>query len=543
MKLTYLVSVLSLLRAANAWSGIHFSIRGPRGLTGETSREARAECFDGVCDINDVKAKEELEAAEEETRPTVWSEFGALATETNGINLGQGFPNWDPPSFVVEAGVTALRAGFSQYTRTPGHPRLVELLAKRYSKHFNREVKPYSQVAITIGASQALYIAMQVLINRERGDEVILLEPYFDLYVGQIKMAGGVVKAVPLVPRDGSWDFDVDLLRAAMTPRTRLLVLNTPHNPTGKVFTYEELESIAQVCRENPDILVISDEVYKYMIHEDVGEKDETPQAGGGGAEGLETGVNCDLQGVNGKKLERRIKPEVDGAPEPEVVPAATSSGHMPVLAPSRHVHFANLEGMWDRTVTISSAGKTFGVTGWQVGWLLGPEALISQMQRVLPYMQFCAPTPLQEAMATVLETAEMPYENYANYYDWLRHQYSDKKQRLASALSAVGIKPMRADGGFFLVGDIEELDVPKKYLHGKSSSTLAMPYMTRDWACCRWLALEHGIIAIPTSPFFSLANRYSLLHIRYVRFCFCKTDATIEAAAEALAHLPRRVS
>jgi hypothetical protein len=221
---------------------------------------APALCFDGGCDVHDG-AQVIDEAKHLATKPTVWSEFGALAAETGALNLGQGFPDWEPPEFVVAAAVEALTSGgFNQYTRTAGHPRLVELLARRYGHHFGGEVDAYSQVAITIGASQALYVALQTLLSA--GDEVILLEPYFDLYLGQIRMGGGVPRTVPLVPNvGGGWDLDLDALSAAITPRTRAIIINSPHNPTGKVFTAAEMEAIASIIRRHPRIVAISDEV------------------------------------------------------------------------------------------------------------------------------------------------------------------------------------------------------------------------------------------------------------------------------------------
>jgi hypothetical protein len=166
--------------------------------------------------------------------PTVWGEFGALAAQTKGVNLGQGFPNWDPPQFVRDAAVEAIMEGSHQYTRSAGHPSLISLLAARYSMHLDRDVHPESEVAVTVGASQALFVALQALI--EEGDEVVLMEPFFDLYLGQIHLAGGTPRFVPLEPTaEGAWALDVDKLRAAISPRTRVLILNSPHNPTGKV--------------------------------------------------------------------------------------------------------------------------------------------------------------------------------------------------------------------------------------------------------------------------------------------------------------------
>jgi kynurenine--oxoglutarate transaminase/cysteine-S-conjugate beta-lyase/glutamine--phenylpyruvate transaminase len=229
---------------------------------------------------------------------TVWSEFGALALETGATNLGQGFPDWQPPEFVVQAAQDALRGGgVHQYTRSAGHPPLVEVLARRYSSHFDRPVEPMTEVAVTVGASQALYVALQALLNP--GDEVLLPEPAFDLYYGQVRLAGGRVRPVPLLidPETRQWRMDVDALaREAATGQPKLLILNSPHNPTGTVFSRAEMEAVAAVVRMHPNLYVVSDEVYKFTVFAEE----------------------------------------------------------------AQHFHFASLPGMFDRTVTVSSAGKTF---------------------------------------------------------------------------------------------------------------------------------------------------------------------------------------
>ena len=267
--------------------------------------------------------------------PTVWSEFGELSVSLGpgAVNLGQGFPDWQPPAFVVQQAFEALSEGQNQYTRPAGHPALVEVLAQRYSRHFGRSLDALSEVTVTVGASQALYLTLQALVNP--GDEVLLLEPAFDLYYGQVKLTGASVVPVALAFDDGigEWRLDAAALDAAVTPRTKLLIFNSPHNPTGKVFSRGEMEAIAAVVARHPHLLVISDEVYKYIVH-----------SGG------------------------------------------------------EHIHFASLPGMFERTVTLSSAGKTFSITGWQNGWCIGPEQLIMPIQRLLPYVQFCAPTPMQQA-------------------------------------------------------------------------------------------------------------------------------------------------
>eukprot|EP00639_Heterosigma_akashiwo_P036874 CAMPEP_0194719326 /NCGR_PEP_ID=MMETSP0296-20130528/10796_1 /TAXON_ID=39354 /ORGANISM="Heterosigma akashiwo, Strain CCMP2393" /LENGTH=575 /DNA_ID=CAMNT_0039621023 /DNA_START=11 /DNA_END=1741 /DNA_ORIENTATION=+ len=465
--------------------------------------EAVGICFDGGCSLEHGEVKLEPKSLDDDdssvqvppadfdkdaqlhvserlegwTGPTVWSEFQGLAAETGGTNLGQGYPNWDPPAFVVEAAQQAVADGFHQYTRTSGHPRLVQHLADRYSRHLGREVDPVNEVAVTVGASQALYATMQAVLRP--GDEVVLLEPYFDLYIGQIRLCGATPVSVPLEPRGGQWVLDPGRLRAAMTPRTRALVINTPHNPTGKVFTRAELEDVAAAVAAHPRCLVVSDEVYKYIVHAE-----------------SESGADRREEGPR----------------------------------PAGHVHFATLPGMWDRTITLSSAGKTFSVTGWSIGWVVGPAHFVREVQTLLPYMQFCAATPMQEALVHVLQRADRPYRGHESYYHWMRHVYSEKKALMDQCLKEVGIDTIPGQGGFFMIGDISGVRVPERYL---AQGTPAMPEMTRDWAFCRYLALEHGVVAIPTSGFYSKGNRH--MGANFVRFAFCKKDETILEARDKM--------
>jgi kynurenine--oxoglutarate transaminase/cysteine-S-conjugate beta-lyase/glutamine--phenylpyruvate transaminase len=263
------------------------------------------------------------------TGPTVWTEFGRIAEEHNPVNLGQGFPDWLPPKFAVDSLVEAVLDSAQsphQYTRPAGHPNLVNQLARRYSIHMKKDIDSMQEVAVTVGASQALYLSLQTLV--QPGDEVILFEPFFDLYVNQVKLAGGTPVFVPLrfdpynggdddAISGGEWKLDRDELMKVVSPRTKAIILNSPHNPTGKIFSRAEMEVIAEsLDLAGPNCVVLSDEVYKYIVH----------------------------------------------AP-----PSDIDSGDSP-LCPG-HTHFASLPGMWDRTITISSAGKTFSATGWQVGW------------------------------------------------------------------------------------------------------------------------------------------------------------------------------
>jgi len=193
---------------------------------------------------------------------------------------------------------------------------------------------------------------------------------------------------------------------------------------------------------------------------------------------------------------------------------------------------------MFDRTVTLSSAGKTFSITGWQAGWCVGPRALIKPIQLLLPFVQFCAATPMQQALSRVLSAADEPYEGFPSYYAWLVDMYRGKREVLASGLQRSGLIPMEGEGGFFLMADTSALVVPDEYLR---ESTPAAPEMTRDWALCRWLAKEGGVIAIPASPFYSPANKH--LASPYVRFAFCKGDDTLREAADKIELLAKQSS
>jgi len=283
-------------------------------------------------------------------------------------------------------------------------------------------------------------------------------------------------KAVPcaLQPDESGLRYTLDpaRLEAAITPRTKVLVLNSPHNPTGKTFSAAEMAQVAEVVRRHPRLLVISDEVYKYTVY--------------------------------------------SGEP---------------------HQHFAALPGMFDRTLTVSSAGKTFSITGWQTGWCVGPAHLIKPIQLLLPFVQFCVATPMQQALSQVLTRADEPYtaqgRTSSSYYEWLTDTFRHKREVLAKGFERSGIVPMDGQGGFFLMADTSALRVPEEYMR---HTTPAAPQMTRDWALCRWFAIEGGVIAIPSSPFFSEENKD--LGANYVRFAFCKADSTLEEASDKIAQL-----
>ncbi|MGZ4537446.1 MAG: aminotransferase class I/II-fold pyridoxal phosphate-dependent enzyme, partial [Nocardioidaceae bacterium] len=242
--------------------------------------------------------------------PTIFAEMSALAVRTGALNLGQGFPDEDGPAAVVEAAVRALRGGRNQYAPGPGVPELRRSVAEHQARHYGIELDPLSEVIVTAGATEAIAAAIFAFVNP--GDEIVVLEPFYDSYVACIEMAGGVRRPVTL--RAPGFRLDVDALRGAVTENTTALLLNSPHNPTGAVLTREELEAVARVAVEH-DLVVITDEVYEHLVFDD-----------------------------------------------------------------REHIPVCTLPGMADRTVSISSAGKTFSFTGWKVGWVTGPADLVQSV-------------------------------------------------------------------------------------------------------------------------------------------------------------------
>lgn len=280
---------------------------------------------------------------------TIFAEMSALAVRTASVNLGQGFPDTDGPAEMLEAAAVALRNGRNQYPPGRGVPELLAAVAGHQRRFWGLEYDPSEEVLITAGATEA--IAAAVLALCEAGDEVVCFEPYYDAYVASIALAGATRRTVTLRPsgRNGSYQFDPDELRAAFSPRTRMVLVNSPHNPTGKVFTRDELGLIARLCQEY-DAYAVTDEVYEHLVFTD---------------------------------------------------------------AASPHVPLATLPGMRDRTVRISSAAKTFSCTGWKVGWASGPGPLVSAVLRVKQFLTFVNAAPLQPAVAVALELPDAYYTGF----------------------------------------------------------------------------------------------------------------------------------
>lgn len=382
---------------------------------------------------------------------TIFAEMTALAVKHRAVNLGQGFPDFPAPEFVKRAAQAAIAADENQYARSAGHPRLVEAVAARWQQDWGMAVDPFTEVTVTVGATEGLFAAVQALLNP--GDEVILIEPFYDAYPADVVMAGGVPRYVPLRPTaEGEWSLDPEEVEAAVTPQTRLLILNTPHNPSGKVFTRRELTAIAEICTRH-DLLVISDEVYNYLT----------------------------FDGMS-------------------------------------HVRIAALPGMWERTLTLESAGKMFGVTGWKIGWAVGPADLNDALRKAHQWIPFSVATPLQLGVAEALTTADSH-----DYFPQMRAQYQHKRDMLVSALREAGLRPFASHGTYFVLAGIEHLGFGD------------------DLAFCRWLTEEVGVAAIPPSAFY--CQEHKDLGQRMARFAFCKREEVLVEARERMCRgLARKV-
>jgi aspartate/methionine/tyrosine aminotransferase len=369
---------------------------------------------------------------------SVFTEMSRLAIRHRAVNLGQGFPDFPGPDFVKDAAIQAIRGDQNQYAVSHGALRLRRAIAETWQRTYGREVDPEKEVTVGSGATEVILDAILALVNP--GDEVILFEPFYDSYLPDVLMAGGVPRFVTLQPPD--WHFDRQALAGLFSPRTRLLLINTPHNPTGRMFGREELSFIASLCQQH-EALVITDEVYEQI--------------------------------------------RFDGA---------------------EHVPMATLPGMWERTLTVNSTGKTFSMTGWKIGYAVGPPGLNHAVRATHQFVTFSTSTPFQEAMATAIETAAR-----IGYYDQLRREYAARRDLLAAALTSAGLPPLPIQGSYFMLSDLRGMGFPD------------------DVSFCRHLTTEVGVAAIPPSAFYADPARAPLL----ARFCFAKRHETLRAAAERL--------
>jgi len=376
---------------------------------------------------------------------SIFAEMSALADEAGAINLGQGYPDTDGPSEVLEAAVDAIRSGENQYPPGAGTAVLRRAVADHQQRFYGLIHDPVGEVLITAGATEAVAGAMLGMLDA--GDEVVVFEPMFDSYAAVVALAGGRVAPVLLRPEPGGgYRFDPDELRRAVTARTKVILLNTPHNPTGKVFDAEEMELVATVARDH-DLVVVTDEVYEHLAF-----------------------------------------------------PGAT------------HVPIATLPGMADRTLTISSGGKTFSTTGWKVGWACGPAELVSAARAAKQFLTYVNGAPFQPAIAVGLGLGD-------GFFAGLAPALAAKRDRLVDGLVAAGFAVHPAEGTYFTTVDIRPVQVDGDGM-----------------GFCRSLPDRCGVVAVPCEVFYERPEQGRHL----VRFACCKRDEVLDESAERLAGLDR---
>jgi len=373
---------------------------------------------------------------------SVIREMTRLASLHGAVNLSQGFPDFPAPEEIKEAARRAVTADVNQYAITWGARPLREAIARKFTALYGTPIDPEREVTVTCGSTEAMIAALLSLVDP--GDEVVVFEPFYENYGPDAILSGAVPRFVRLRPP--SWSFDPEELAAAFSPRTRAIIVNTPNNPTGKVFSREEMEAIAVLCRRH-DAVAITDEIYEHILY--------------------------------------------DGA---------------------RHVPMAALPGMAERTITINGMSKTYGVTGWRVGWALAPEVLTAAIRKVHDFLTVGAAAPLQQAGVTALS---LP----ASYYEELAQGYARRRDRLIGILEVAGFRVHRPQGAYYLMTEIDALG------------------WDDDVAFVRHLVQEVGVAAVPGSSFYENPAEGR----RQVRFAFCKKDATLDEAERRLSKLRPR--
>jgi L-glutamine---4-(methylsulfanyl)-2-oxobutanoate aminotransferase len=364
----------------------------------------------------------------------------ALNGPERAINFAQGFPDFETDPRILEAAAGALRDGYNQYATTWGAPQLREAIARRQSVVWDRAVDPEKEITVSCGATEAMIAAMLTAVNP--GDEVIIFEPFYENYGPDCILSGATPRYVTLEAPD--WSFDEDALRAAFTEKTRAIVVNTPHNPTGKVYSRSELELIAQLCVDH-DVIAITDEIYEHLVYR------------------------------------------------------------------GRHVSMATLDGMGDRTITISGASKTFSVTGWRVGWLVAPPDLTSGIRKVHDFLTVGAAHPLQIAVASALELPP-------SFYMQLVGDYRERRDAIVAGLQECGFEASAPDGAYYVMAGIGGFGFDD------------------DTAMARHLIEQVAVATVPASSFY-----HDPAHGRgYLRFSFPKRLETIERGLQALSTLKR---
>jgi aspartate/methionine/tyrosine aminotransferase len=420
---------------------------------------------------------------------TIWYKYSRLALTTGSVNLGQGFPDWAPPEFFIES----LSKNFNnpnvnhQYTRSFGSIPLCEAVARTYSKPFGRTLDPMNEVLIVNGGVSMLYNTITAFV--EPGNEVIVIEPFYETYLPQTLLNGGKVIGVPMIPPklrnkseykyDGDdiinhysnlkdeWKIDFGKFEKSLSNKTSLVILNTPNNPTGKILTIEELTKFAKILEKYPNVVVLMDEVYEYMIYDDF------------------------------KTLPR----------------------------------MANIPGMWDRTLTMMSAGKFFSATGCRIGWGIGPKHLLKKVNAVYQYNSFCLYDPIQLAVADSLQIAEKPYKGFNNYYLWLQNHYLWSRnyfiQQLANC-DGFNLNFYMPEGGYFILASLADREVEETQYRLEGDENVKGKYL-KDYNYLIDMANTQKIVGIPCNVFYTDENKN--IGQNFVRFAFCKLKSTMDKA------------
>jgi aminotransferase len=370
---------------------------------------------------------------------SVIREMTRLALQHKAVNLAQGFPDFGAPEEIKAAARDAIARDINQYAITWGARPLRQAIAAKYQRWYGLEIDPEREITVCCGATESMIASLLAVVDP--GEEVIVFEPFYENYGPDAELCGAVPRMVPLRPPD--WSFDPDELRGAFSPRTKAIILNTPNNPTGKVFSRAELELIAQLCQEF-DTLAITDEIYEHIVY--------------------------------------------DGA------------SHIPIIT---------LPGMRDRSLLVNSLSKTYAVTGWRVGWVVGPPDLTASIRKVHDFLTVGASAPLQQAGALALSFPE-------EYYCRLGQEYAARRDCLVPLLEAAGFRCFRPRGAYYVMTDISEFGFPD------------------DVEFVRHLIEKIGVAAVPGSSFFADSRNGA----RLIRFCFCKKYETLEKAGALLKRL-----
>ncbi len=366
-------------------------------------------------------------------KESIFSTMTKLALENSAINLSQGFPDFDGPKWISDLAAKAMAEGKNQYAPSFGILPLREAISNNYKRFYGLNYDPASEIVVTNGATEAIFCTAMALLNP--GDEVVVFEPFYDSYLASLQMVGA--KVIPVTLHAPEFKFNSAELKAAINPKTKLVIVNNPHNPTGKYFSAEEIKEIGELAVKN-DFYILSDEVYEFLTFD------------------------------------------------------------------QPHTPTASYEALRERTVTISSTGKTFGLTGWKVGWACGPKELIKAIHNVHQFTTFCVSQPFQVAMAEALN-------NMDEYLVQFKKEYRAKRDLLVNGLKECGFDIIDPAGTYFAIARLKEGD--------------------NDIEACQRLIREKKVAAIPVSAFYMKSDEGS----RMIRFCFAKKDETLKSALSNL--------